>query len=200
MEKIRELFGGKFIVEKINEKGQYRVAILRIGENIFTFLESTSPESLVAKQIERFGETMQHMGIEVEDIKKFTDHLHAQGLKTSNYPEIEGVRKEVLVGPRYPAGGPWALGVGLVLTSHSPRCFRMALVTCGFSIKLMIPMIPRHFGQVRESTFPDQVGDRLLYSGSAGPNFSGIPSNFYRLPGCRGPRGLRFFFPGMDSE
>lgn len=109
MEKIRELFGGKFIVEKINEKGQYRVAILRIGENIFTFLESTSPESLVAKQIERFGETMQHMGIEVEDIKKFTDHLHAQGLKTSNYQKLRESGRKFWSGRgiRQAGHGPW---------------------------------------------------------------------------------------------
>lgn len=98
------LLGAKFIVQNINEKGQYTVAIFRIGENIFTFLESTSPEGFVAKHIERSGETMQHMGIEVEDIQKFMDHLHANGVKTSNYVEIKGVRKEVLVGPRNPLG------------------------------------------------------------------------------------------------
>jgi methylmalonyl-CoA/ethylmalonyl-CoA epimerase len=102
--RLEELFGAQFIVESINEKGQYRVAIYRLGENIFTFLESTSPEGFVAKHIERYGETMQHMGIEVEDIKKFMDHLNAHGVKTSNYTEIEGVRKEALVGPRNPLG------------------------------------------------------------------------------------------------
>jgi len=102
----------------------------------------------------------------------------------------------------YPAGGAWALGVGsrikygtgFDLTSHSPRCFRMVLMTSRSSMKLRIRMIPRHFGQVRGSPFPDQVGDRLRSSGSTGPSFSGIPSNFYRLPGCRGPRRLRFLF------
>ena len=86
------------------------------------------------------------------------------------------------------------MGVGLDLTSHSPRCFRMVLMTSRSSMKLRIRMIPRHFGQVRGSPFPDQVGDRLRSSGSAGPSFSGIPLNFYRLPGCRGPRRLRFLF------
>ena len=92
------------------------------------------------------------------------------------------------------AGGPWALGIGLDLTSHSPRCFRMVWMTARSSMKPMIRMIPRHFGQVRGSTFPDQVGDRLRSSGSAGPSSLGIPSNFYRLPGYRGPRRLRFLF------
>jgi len=99
-------------------------------------------------------------------------------------------------------------------------------------MKLMIRMIPRHFGhaplnseglfrppikhfllnhgqvtlsgryystgQVRGSTFPDQVEDRLRSSGSTGPSFSSIPSNFYQLPGCRGPLPLWFLsvFPG----
>ncbi|HYB19761.1 MAG TPA: VOC family protein [Thermodesulfobacteriota bacterium] len=102
--RLEELLGAKFIVEAINEKGQYRVAIFRVGENLFTMLESTHPEGFVAKHIERYGETIQHMGIEVEDIQKFMDHLQAHGLKTSNYTEVEGVRKEVLVGPKNPLG------------------------------------------------------------------------------------------------
>ena len=47
----------------------------------------------------------------------------------------------------YPAGGAWALEVGLDLASHSPRCFRMAWMTSRSSIKLMIRMVPRHFGE-----------------------------------------------------
>ena len=102
--KLEALLGAKFIVENVNEKDRYRVAIFRVGENIFTFLESTSPDGFVAKHIERYGETMQHMGIEVEDLEKFRENLHANGVKTSNYTEIPGVRKELLVGPRNPLG------------------------------------------------------------------------------------------------
>ena len=103
-EKIEDLFGAKFIVEAINEKGQYKVAIFRVGENIFTLLESTSPEGFVAKHVEKFGETMQHMGVEVDDLNAFTEHLHSRGVKTSGYTEVEGVRKEILVGPKNPLG------------------------------------------------------------------------------------------------
>ncbi len=55
-------------------------------------------------------------------------------------------------------------GTGFDLTSHSPRCFSMAWMTSRSSMEPMICMIPRHFGQVRGSTFPDQVGDRLRSS------------------------------------
>ncbi len=103
-EKIEDLFGAKFIVEKVNPEGQYKVAIFQVGESTFSMLEPTSPEGFVAKHIERYGETAQHMGLEVEDLDKFIDHLHSRGMKTSGYTEIEGVRKEVLVGPKNPLG------------------------------------------------------------------------------------------------
>ncbi len=102
--RFEDLLGAKFIVEAPNEKDGYRVAIFRVGENIFSMLEPTSPESFVAKHIERYGETMQHMGIEVDDIKQFMAHLQSQGVKLSNYTEVPGVRKEVLVGPKNPLG------------------------------------------------------------------------------------------------
>ncbi len=105
-ERMEALFDAKLIVEARNEKGQYRVAIFQVGENIFAMQESSSPDGFVAKHIERYGETMQHMGIEVDDIKKFIEQVHAQGLKTYNYTETPGVRKEVVVGPNNPLGVP----------------------------------------------------------------------------------------------
>jgi len=43
-----------------------------------------------------------------------------------------------------PAGRAWALGIGLDLTTHRPRCFRIVLMSSRSSMKLMIRMIPRH--------------------------------------------------------
>ena len=102
--RIEDLFGARFIVEKVNPEGQYKVAIFQVGESTFSMLEPTSPEWFVAKHIERYGETAQHMGLEVNDLDKFVEHLHSRGVKTSGYVEIEGVRKEVLVGPKNPFG------------------------------------------------------------------------------------------------
>jgi len=102
--RLTALLGAQFIVEKVNPEGQYKVAIFRVGENTFSFLESTSPDGFVAKHIEKFGESPQHMGVEVDDLNRFMEHLQGQGLKTSGYTEIAGVRKEVLVGPKNPLG------------------------------------------------------------------------------------------------
>ncbi len=65
--KIEDLFDAKFIVEKVNPEGQYKVAIFQVGESTFSMLEPTSPEGFVAKHIERYGETTQHMGLEVDE-------------------------------------------------------------------------------------------------------------------------------------
>ena len=98
--KFTEVYGAKFIVERVNEKGQYRVAIFRLGENVFSMLESTHPEGFVARHIERYGEGIQHLGIEVDDLDAAIEHLQTKGIKTSAYEEVPGVKREVLVGAR----------------------------------------------------------------------------------------------------
>jgi methylmalonyl-CoA epimerase len=99
-EKFEELYGAKFVVEKVDPKGKYKFAIFKLGENTFSLLESTDPEGFVAKYVERYGEGVQHIGVEVNDLNKFIDHLHSKGVKTSGYTEIQGVRKEILVGAK----------------------------------------------------------------------------------------------------
>jgi len=98
--KFEELYGAEFVVEKVNPEGNYKVAIFQVGESTFSMLESTHPEGFVAKHVERYGEGVQHMGVEVDDLNKFIEHLHSKGVKTSGYSEIAGVRKEVLVGAK----------------------------------------------------------------------------------------------------
>lgn len=102
--RLQAQLGATFIAEKDNPEGQYRVAIFQIGENTFSFMQSTNPEGFVAKHIERYGEGPQHMGLEVYDLDQFVKHLHDNGLKTANPAEVAGVRREVLVGPKNPLG------------------------------------------------------------------------------------------------
>ena len=102
--RLQAQLGATFIAEKDNPEGQYRVAIFQIGENTFSFMESTSPDGFVAKHIERYGESPQHMGIEVNDLDQFVKHLNDNGLKAAPGPEVAGVRREVLVGPKNPLG------------------------------------------------------------------------------------------------
>ena len=99
--RLVDLYGAEPVMQVENEKGKYRSdAYIVGGDLIIGFLEATSPDSFVADHIEKFGESLQHIGIDVENLddsmKKFDEH----GVKYAAYSEVEGIRREVLVGRR----------------------------------------------------------------------------------------------------
>ncbi len=98
--RCESIYGGKFIIQKENKEGKYIMALYKVGENLFSFLEPTDPEGFVAKHIEAFGEGVQHIGVEVDSLNDFIKEVNEKGIKTHNFQETEGVRREVLVGPR----------------------------------------------------------------------------------------------------
>jgi methylmalonyl-CoA/ethylmalonyl-CoA epimerase len=98
--KFEEIYGAKLILQTVNPGGKYKVAIFQVGESTFSMLESLHPEGFIAKHMERYGEGVQHIGLEVDDLNKFMEHLNSNSIKMSGYTEIEGVRKEVLIGAR----------------------------------------------------------------------------------------------------
>lgn len=88
--RFEEIYGAKFIVEKVNQEAKYKVAIFQLGENTFSLLEPTDPDGFIAKHLERNGEGVQHMGVEVDEMNKFLEDLHSKGVKTTGYTEIKG--------------------------------------------------------------------------------------------------------------
>jgi methylmalonyl-CoA epimerase len=53
---------------EVIEQQRTRTAILPVGESSIELLESTDPESPIAKYIEKFGEGIHHLALEVDDI------------------------------------------------------------------------------------------------------------------------------------
>jgi len=98
--KFIEAFGAKLMFQKENPKDQYIVAVFRLGESIISLIESTSPDGFIAKHIERFGEGVQHIGIQVDNLDETIRHWEKFGIKTSNYEEVPGIRRQVLLGPK----------------------------------------------------------------------------------------------------
>jgi len=99
--RLMALYDAKPLMQVENQEGKYRSdAFVVGGDMIIGLLESTSEDSFVAKHIERQGESLQHMGIDVEDLDEARRRFDEHGIKYSNYKEIEGVRREVLVGKR----------------------------------------------------------------------------------------------------
>ncbi|MDN4594111.1 methylmalonyl-CoA epimerase [Polycladomyces subterraneus] len=63
------------------ESEQVRVAFFRIGETRIELLEPLSPESAIAKHLEKRGEGIHHIALEVDDIERRLSELADQGVR-----------------------------------------------------------------------------------------------------------------------
>lgn len=66
------------------ESEHVRVAFFDIGESRIELLEPTSPESPIARFIEKRGEGIHHMALEVEDITTCLQNLKNSGTRLIN--------------------------------------------------------------------------------------------------------------------
>lgn len=71
------------------ESQKVKVAFIKVGESNIELLEPTSPESPIAKFLEKKGEGIHHIAYEVEDIKESLALLKSQGCQLiDNEPKI----------------------------------------------------------------------------------------------------------------
>jgi methylmalonyl-CoA epimerase len=66
-------------IEILNEHG-VRTAIIRVGESKIELLEPTSPDSPIAKFIEKKGEGLHHLALEVPNVKEAIAEYQAKGV------------------------------------------------------------------------------------------------------------------------
>jgi len=65
-----------------------RTAFFRVGENKIELLESSDPNGVIARFIEKKGEGMHHVAFAVEDIKLEMERLKQEGFTLLNeYPK-----------------------------------------------------------------------------------------------------------------
>ena len=77
----RDQLGMRFEgTEEVAEQ-KVRVAFLQVGESRIELLEPTSPDSPVAKFLEKNGEGIHHMAYEVEDITAALARMKEQGVR-----------------------------------------------------------------------------------------------------------------------
>ena len=70
---------------------------LTVGEDVFELIEPNSPESPVAKFLERRGEGVQYIGLEVTDLDETMKELRGRGFRFVSEEPVE-----------YPNGSRWA--------------------------------------------------------------------------------------------
>ncbi|HDD35981.1 MAG TPA: methylmalonyl-CoA epimerase [Archaeoglobus veneficus] len=92
-------------VEEVAEQ-KVKVAMLPVGESKIELLEATSKDSAIAKFIEKRGEGIHHIAINVEDIEKALENAKNEGLKLiDEKPRVgAGGKKVAFVHPKSTKG------------------------------------------------------------------------------------------------
>jgi len=66
---------------EIVEAQKVRTAIIPVGESKIELIESTAPEGAIAKYIEKRGEGLHHLALEVSDIQEALNTLREKGIR-----------------------------------------------------------------------------------------------------------------------
>ncbi|MCE1226359.1 MAG: methylmalonyl-CoA epimerase [Geobacteraceae bacterium] len=77
----RDALGMTFKGEEEVAEQKVKVAMLQVGESKIELLEPTSPDSPIAKFLEKSGPGIHHIAYEVEDIKVAIAHMLTQGAR-----------------------------------------------------------------------------------------------------------------------
>jgi len=73
------------------EEQKVRTAIIPVGESKIELLESTSPEGVIAKYIEKRGEGMHHLALSVDNLQKTLEILKGKGIPLIDEKPRKGV-------------------------------------------------------------------------------------------------------------
>ena len=101
IEQARESFtqklGSQIIRIGASDVDKVKNTYLTLGEDVFELMEPYSPESPVARFIERRGEGVQYIGLEVTALDETVAELRQKGVRFTSEKPVE-----------YPNGSRWA--------------------------------------------------------------------------------------------
>ncbi len=102
IESFSRILGAELIRKKEIELvgSKITVAYLKLGNTIIVLDQATDPDGFIAKFIDRRGEGLHHLGLEVDDLDGFKEELQQKGIKIPHEEEPGGVRREILLSPK----------------------------------------------------------------------------------------------------
>ena len=90
--------------EILREKaGMVKVAYLQIGENVLSLVQSLEADGFINRHIDKHGEGLHHMGLEVDDLAEFVREVEGKGYRIPLRDEFSN-RSEVVLRPRDASG------------------------------------------------------------------------------------------------
>lgn len=95
--KFTETLDSEIIRIGDSEIDKVKNTYLTVGDDVFELIEPFSQESPVAKFIEKRGEGVQYIGLEVTDLDEMVEELRGKGLRFTTNKPVE-----------YPNGSRWA--------------------------------------------------------------------------------------------
>ena len=85
---------------ELQEKaGLVKIAYMQIGESVLTLVQSMEENGFIDQFIEKRGEGMHHLGLEVDDLEEFIRETEAKGFKIPLRDEFSN-RTEVVLRPK----------------------------------------------------------------------------------------------------
>jgi len=88
--------GLKLVKKETVEEEKVRIAMFKVGESYIELLEPTSPESSIAKFIERRGEGVHHIALEYDDVKEAQEYCKMKGAILV-HPEPEDLKGDRVI-------------------------------------------------------------------------------------------------------
>jgi len=90
--------------EVLREKaGMVKVAYLQIGENVLSLVQSLEADGFINQHIDKHGEGLHHLGLEVDDLAAFVQEVEGKGFRIPLRDDFSN-RSEVVLRPRDAAG------------------------------------------------------------------------------------------------
>jgi len=96
----KEKYGAKFLAKHDAKEQKYTVAVLQLGESILSLITPMEEGGFVKEFLNRRGEGIQHLGLEVDNLEEYVKELESRGIKVPVKQFKGNERKEVLVGPK----------------------------------------------------------------------------------------------------
>ncbi|MFP3868642.1 MAG: methylmalonyl-CoA epimerase [Desulfobacteraceae bacterium] len=121
LEPVKKLYGENLNLtshhEEVVESQKVKVCFFKVGETNLELLLATSPDSPVAKFIDKNGEGIHHIALEVEDIAAAVEELKAAGVRMVDEQPREGAHgaKVAFIHPKS------THGVLIELCQHGPK-------------------------------------------------------------------------------
>ena len=95
-----EVLGGELMMRFESLEDKYEGACVKFGSSIMSFITSHDPDSFIYKYVEKYGNGIQHIGLEIDNIEQYVENLAKKGVKVDTSEMNDKKFPEALVGPK----------------------------------------------------------------------------------------------------